>query len=81
MWFPNISCRPVRLKNKPASKDGHGARQENYFHGHVPNLVTSVIVNYRAYDTLFEVAVIFTAGISLILLLRSIQSGRRKELP
>ncbi len=42
------------------------------FHGHVPNLVTSVIVNYRAYDTLFEVAVIFTAGVSLILLL-----GRR----
>ena len=68
-------------KNKPASKDGHGARHENYFHGHVDNLVTSVIVNYRAYDTLFEVAVIFTAGISLILLLRSIQSGRREELP
>lgn len=43
---------------------------DNYFHGHVPNLVTSVIVTYRAYDTLFEVAVIFTAGISLILLLR-----------
>lgn len=42
------------------------------FHGHVPNLVTSVIVNYRAYDTLFEVAVIFTAGVSLVLLL-----GRR----
>jgi multicomponent Na+:H+ antiporter subunit B len=49
-----------------ASADTH----DNYFHGHVPNLVTSVIVTYRAYDTLFEVAVIFTAGISLILLLR-----------
>jgi multicomponent Na+:H+ antiporter subunit B len=46
------------------------AAHGNYFHGHVPNLVTSVIVNYRAYDTLFEVAVIFTAGLSLILLLR-----------
>ncbi len=51
-----------------AGKDEAG--QLNYFDGHVPNLVTSVIVNYRAYDTLFEVAVIFTAGISLILLLR-----------
>lgn len=50
---------------------------DNYFHGHVPNLVTSVIVTYRAYDTLFEVAVIFTAGISLILLLR--QHEERSE--
>ena len=51
-------------------KDGHG----DYFHGHVPNLVTSVIVAYRAYDTMFEVAVIFTAGISLVLLLRGRKS-------
>lgn len=49
--------------------DGHAKGKSDNFHGHVPNLVTSVIVNYRAYDTLFEVAVIFTAGISLILLL------------
>ena len=54
-----------------AGKDeGHG----NYFHGHVTNLVTSVIVTYRAYDTMFEVAVIFTAGLSLILLLRGRKS-------
>ena len=51
------------------------AGHDNYFHGHVPNLVTSVIVTYRAYDTLFEVAVIFTAGISLILLLRQPEEG------
>lgn len=43
---------------------------ENFFHGHVPNQVTSIIVSYRAYDTLFETAVILTAGIALILLLR-----------
>ncbi len=42
----------------------------DYFHGHVPNLVTSVIVSYRAYDTMFEAAVILTAGLGLILLLR-----------
>jgi len=51
-------------------KDRHG----DYFHGHVPNLVTSIIVTYRAYDTMFEVAVIFTAGISLVLLLRGRKS-------
>ena len=52
----------------------HEGEHPDYFHGHVPNLVTSVIVTYRAYDTMFEAAVIFTAGVSLILLLR-----RRRE--
>lgn len=42
----------------------------DYFHGHVPNFVTSVIVSYRAYDTMFETTVIFIAGISMILFLR-----------
>lgn len=49
--------------------DGH----EDYFHGHVPNQVTSVIVTYRAFDTMFEVCVIYAAGLGMILLLR----GRR----
>jgi multicomponent Na+:H+ antiporter subunit B len=46
----------------------------DYFHGHAPNLVTSVIVSYRGYDTMFETTVIFIAGTSMILLLR-----RRRE--
>ena len=60
-----------------ASSQAGVAGHDNYFHGHVPNLVTSVIVTYRAYDTLFEVAVIFTAGMSLILMLR--QPEERSE--
>jgi len=36
----------------------------------VPNLVTAVLADYRGYDTMFETAVIFTAGIAVILLLR-----------
>ena len=40
----------------------------------VPNIVTSVLASYRGYDTLGEVAVIFTAGIGVLLLL-----GRRRE--
>lgn len=36
----------------------------------VPNMVTSVLASYRGYDTLGETTVIFTAGISVILLLR-----------
>ncbi|MBL9102043.1 MAG: Na(+)/H(+) antiporter subunit B [Myxococcales bacterium] len=40
------------------------------FNGHVPNSVTSLLAGYRGYDTMFETTVIFTAGVSLILLLR-----------
>lgn len=36
----------------------------------VTNIVTALLANYRGYDTLGETAVIFTAGISVILLLR-----------
>ncbi len=61
--------------------DGHGAEHEaghddahahpaGDFNGHVPNTVTSLLAAYRGYDTMFETAVIFTAGASLILLLR-----------
>lgn len=35
-----------------------------------PNMVTSVLADYRGYDTLGETTVIFTAGISCLLLLR-----------
>jgi multicomponent Na+:H+ antiporter subunit B len=36
----------------------------------VPNIVTAVLADYRGYDTLFETAVIFTAGIAVLMLLR-----------
>lgn len=35
-----------------------------------PNAVTSVVADYRGYDTLGETTVIFTSGIICILLLR-----------
>lgn len=35
-----------------------------------PNVVTSVLMDYRAFDTLVETAVIFTAGIGCSILLR-----------
>ena len=35
-----------------------------------PNMVTAVLADYRSYDTLGETTVIFTAGISCLLLLR-----------
>jgi len=36
----------------------------------VPNVVTSVLVDYRGYDTLGETVVIFTAAMACILLIR-----------
>ncbi len=35
-----------------------------------PNVVTSILMDYRAFDTLIETVVIFTAGIACALLLR-----------
>jgi multicomponent Na+:H+ antiporter subunit B len=35
-----------------------------------PNVVTSVLADYRGYDTLGETTVVFTAGMACILLLR-----------
>ncbi len=45
----------------------------------IPNVVTSVLASYRAYDTLGEVLVIFTAGIAVILVL--MLPGRRGSVP
>ncbi|MFB3115765.1 MAG: hydrogen gas-evolving membrane-bound hydrogenase subunit E [Nitrospirales bacterium] len=39
-----------------------------------PNVVTSVLMDYRALDTLIETVVIFTAGIACVLLLRRNQA-------
>jgi multicomponent Na+:H+ antiporter subunit B len=39
----------------------------------VPNVVTSVLADYRGFDTLGETTVIFTAGIGVMLLLRGMR--------
>jgi len=43
-------------------------------HG-LPNVVTAVLASYRGYDTLGETAVIFTAGIAVLLILRKPQEA------
>jgi multicomponent Na+:H+ antiporter subunit B len=46
----------------------------------VPNVVTSVLADYRGYDTLGETTVIFTAGIGVLLLLhRARRRGRADD--
>jgi multicomponent Na+:H+ antiporter subunit B len=39
----------------------------------VPNVVTSVLADYRGYDTMFETSVIFAAGLACLMLLRRYQ--------
>lgn len=41
----------------------------------VPNAVTSVLADYRGYDTMFETSVIFTAGVAVMMLLRRRKNG------
>ena len=53
------------LEGVKAEKSG-----ENQFAHHVPNRVTAVLAAYRSYDTMFESAVIFTAGCAMAVLLR-----------
>jgi multicomponent Na+:H+ antiporter subunit B len=48
---------------------GFVERVTHDMHG-LPNIVTGVLASYRAYDTLGETAVIFTAGIAVLLILR-----------
>ena len=42
-----------------------------------PNAVTSLLADYRGYDTLGETTVIFTAGIICILLLRRTSNDKQ----
>jgi len=47
-----------------------------------PNVVTSVLSSYRGFDTLGETAVIFTAGIAVLLLLkgkRDVEPGPKRR--
>ena len=49
--------------------------EDAYRHTHAPNMVTAVIGDYRSSDTLYELAVIFTAGLACALIL----AERRRE--
>lgn len=49
--------------------------EEGYAETSTPNMVTAVLADYRSYDTLGEAVVIFTAAVSVILILRT----RREE--
>ena len=45
----------------------------------VPNMVTSVLASYRAFDTLGETTVVFTAAVGVLLLLGQVWPRRLEE--
>jgi multicomponent Na+:H+ antiporter subunit B len=49
--------------------------QHSIEHTATPNVVTSVLADYRGYDTLGETTVVFTAGMACLLLLKK---GRKR---
>src|SRR5690606_7258903 len=74
---PKLLAQDVgKVADRPGPPLGHPEADPEHPHphddfgGHSPNTVTSLLASYRGYDTMFETAVIFTAGVSLILLLR-----------
>ena len=40
---------------------------------HVPNMVTAVLADYRSFDTLGEVTVVFTGALAVLLILRTVR--------
>ena len=45
----------------------------------VPNAVTAILASYRGYVTLGETAVVFAAGIGVLMLISGLRTRRRKE--
>jgi len=54
--------------------------EESYEETSVPNIVTSVLADYRGYDTMFETVVIFCAGITVLIVLRRTHRRRAKVI-
>ncbi|MDF1823530.1 MAG: MnhB domain-containing protein [Verrucomicrobiales bacterium] len=73
--------------NSPASAGVPGSEsvslyfiEESYKDTKVPNLVTSVLADYRGYDTMFETVVIFAAGMAIFAILRVVgNDGEEKR--
>ncbi len=67
-------------KNSPANTNVSTYYIENsYKETHIPNIVTTILADYRGFDTLFETSVILTAGIALILILSKDTAGKKER--
>ncbi len=53
--------------------------QESVHDIDVPNVVTAILASYRGFDTLGETAVVFTAGIAVLLLISGLRRRRDED--
>ena len=58
------------LESAPNTHISSGYLERSLSETRTPNVVTSILMDYRSIDTLIETTVIFTAGIAVTLLLR-----------
>ncbi len=64
---------PIHLHPAPSFVE----RTEHDMHG-LPNVVTAILASYRGYDTLGETTVVLTAGIAVLLILRTGKEDQAK---
>lgn len=58
----------------------HNQVSERYINGAlddtgVLNMVTAIVLDYRAYDTMFETIVLFTAALAVVITLKTSKKG------
>jgi len=78
------TCDMPRVGNADAPANRHPHVAQHYIRESgaevgPPNVVTSVLGDYRGYDTMGETTVIFTAALCVMLLLRQAVGGRRRD--
>jgi multicomponent Na+:H+ antiporter subunit B len=63
---------PVQQKINPSGTPVAGAHyiQHAYKDAHTPNIVAVILADYRAYDTLGEVIVVFAGALGCLFILR-----------
>jgi multicomponent Na+:H+ antiporter subunit B len=70
LLYATIDLPPLGDPASPANSGvGLTYLKVNWYDTGVPNVVTSVLASYRGFDTLGETAVVFTAGLAVVLLL------------
>lgn len=45
----------------------------------VPNMVTAIVLDYRAYDTMYETIVLFTAALAVVITLKTYKEKKNEE--
>ena len=68
--FGTIDLPPFGDDDTPPQAQGPNYLERAKEETGIPNVVTAVLASYRGFDTLGETAVIFTAGIAVLILLR-----------